>query len=165
MGVQQQGGQTIFTFGLLLPDPLYLIGIPFGLWSSLYVLGVSHSLYPCLGFVNFPQISSRFTNIINVPRLDSAWISQPIPGSGDGKYLGFHSCRERGPIRAFHTAVQMAYFIPNSLRICCTSSIEFLYLPRRCPILRQASLQAGLIQSVRKWAPWTPPHPQVPRTM
>ena len=56
---------------------------------------------------------------------------------------------------------RMAWFIPSSLRICCTFSIDFQgpMCSGRSPSLSQVSLQARIVQSKRERAPWTPtPH-------
>ena len=51
----------------------------------------------------------------------------------------------------------MACLIPNSLRSCCTSSIDFQSptCPGRSLLLGQASLQVRMFQSTRERVPWT----------
>ena len=90
--------------GLLSPDPLQLIGIAFWLFQlSLYLESFPQFvLFP--GFESLPQIRDGLPNNTNV--LSHNWAQRgyqrPIPGTGGGlEYLGFHSCSQCGPIRAF----------------------------------------------------------------
>lgn len=74
------------------------------------------------------------------------------------KYLDFNSCNECGLIRVFKDRGVNDSHIPDSLRIYCTSSIDFQgpTCKGRSPSLNQTSLQNRIIHTIREWVNWTP---------
>ena len=103
-----------------------------------------------LGFVSVPQISNGLPNIINVLSHDRAQHGHQcaIPGPGRRlKYIGFHSCSERGPMRACKNrstdGLSHSQLPKNLLNLLYR--FPAVMCPERFPLLGQAS--CGLEQS------------------
>lgn len=148
---------------LLLSGPLQPIGI--GFLSFLSVSGVSHSLCQSQDLSVSPGSAMDYTtSSLSSPRTGfSMDISAPYqcPMGGDWSILVFIPAVNVSQSGLSKTRAWMACLIPNPLRICCIPFTDS-QCPKcsgRYPSLGQASLQAKIIPSIRKWVLWIP---QVP---
>lgn len=137
-------------FRVTLIRPLQPAGVASYFLNISSIGGLSHSPYPFLGSVSFPQIGDGLPNVTNVLSHNGAQhgYQHPIAGAGGRlENLGSRFCSEYGPIRVFKergTGCLLHSHVPMNL----------LYLqyrfPGRSPSLGQAFLQDRMIQSLRE---------------
>ena len=165
-GSLQPWAQTTRASRSFSPDPLEPIRIaPLAFWAT-SPSPVSPQPVPIPGICHFPLDQQWVAqhHKYHESQLGSAWLTLSTPDSEGGRdHLSSHSCSEGGPIRAFEdrgigclsrsrlfmNLLYLFYRFPGS------------HMPRKVPVIGQASLQGRIIWSIREWGPWTsPPHCQ-----